>query len=676
MLMLNKIEHSSGNPYPLGATKHKNGWNFAIYAKEIKSISFLLFDIDSNSIVNEILLDTERNRTGNVWHLLISNLPEQPIGYAYSVTYPNEDKQLPPHILSDPFAQAIHDPSAWGEEKGPFYPLALIPDFPLFDWEDDKSPHIPMKDSIIYEMHVRGFTQHQSSHVANHGSYLGIIEKIPHLVDLGVTAVELLPIHEFNECEYIRKNPISHENLYNYWGYSTVNVFSPMQRYASSNTPLAADYEFKAMVKALHKHGIEVILDVVFNHTAEGSILGPIFSYKGLDPNAYYMINSEGKYLDFSGCGNTFNCSNPIAIELIIQSLRFWVTERHVDGFRFDLATILMRDSNGNLALPSPLLKAITLDPILADIKLIAEPWDAGGLYRVGSFAEPGSRWAEWNGSYRDDIRSFIRGDSQAKNLFATRLCGSPDIYGGGLTPSASINFVTCHDGFSLNDLTSYNHKHNFINGENNQDGTNDNRSWNCGTEGPSQDALIINTRQKQKRNFHVALMLSKGIPLVLMGDEYGHTKLGNNNTWCQDNELNWFLWDNLEENRSFYRFYKLLIQFRKNHPQLQKNSFLNEKDIIWHGSDGNAPKWDQDDKFVAYTLIDLLQQCDLYVAFNASKQDISVILPNAPKGKKWHWIVATHHTPPDDFYEETDSLPATSVIKMPAHSSVILKAL
>lgn len=663
----------SGTPYPLGATKQSNGWNFAIYAKETSSLSLILLDI-SASIVKEIPLDAQSNRTGNVWHILLANLPEKQLCYAYSVTYPKET-QLSPKILSDPFAKVLQGSHVWGKTKGPFYPLALLPDLPSFDWENDRSPQTPMKDTIIYEMHVRGFTQHPSSHVKHRGTYLGLIEKIPHLVDLGITAVELLPIHEFNECEYSRRNPSTHEQLYNYWGYSTVNFFSPMQRYASSDEPFAADHEFKTMVKALHKAGIEVILDVVFNHTAEGSILGPTLSYRGLDPNTYYIIDSQGHYRDFSGCGNTFNCNHPIAMELIIQSLRFWVTERHVDGFRFDLATIFMRDGHGDLALPSPLLNAITADPILSETKLIAEPWDAGGLYKVGSFALPGTRWAEWNGSYRDDIRSFIRGDSRAKNLFATRLCGSQDIYGKGLTPFASVNFVTCHDGFSLADLVSYNHKHNLANGENNRDGTNDNRSWNCGAEGPTEDLEIADIRQRQMRNFHVALMLSKGIPMLLMGDEYGHTKQGNNNAWCQDNELNWFLWDDLE-NIPFYRFYKKLIQFRKKHLQLNKDAFLTEKDIIWHGSDGNAPKWDQDNKFVAFTLVDSLHREDLYVAFNASDQDVSTTLPNSSKGKHWHWIVATHHNPPEDFYDELKSPLAQSKIAMPPYSSVVLKAI
>jgi isoamylase len=706
---LNEIIIASGTPYPLGASKQLIGWNFAICVKGITSLTFCLFNSNNFSPIARFKLDPERNRTGDVWHLFIDKLPGQ-LCYAYLATYP-EEQHLPPKLLSDPYAQVIHNTHTWGEEKIQPYPLALVPiphpfnletvvqddklmqDFDLesllkdcvnlssspavskFNWEDDKAPRTAMKDSIIYEMHVRGFTQDPSSHVKHRGTYLGIIEKIPHLLNLGVTAVELLPVHEFNECEYAKRTPLG-DRLYNYWGYSTVNVFSPMQRYASSGDPFAADIEFKTMVKALHKEGIEVILDVVFNHTAEGSILGPTFSYRGLDPHAYYMINSQGTYLDFSGCGNTFSCNHPIGLELILQSLRFWVVERHIDGFRFDLATIFLRDPEGRPMNPSPLLNAITLDPILAETKLIAEPWDAGGLYKVGSFAPPRSRWAEWNGSYRDDIRSFIRGDPHAKNLFATRICGSQDIYAAHATPCASINFVTCHDGFSLMDLVSYNDKHNFDNVEGNRDGTNDNRSWNCGAEGQTKDQNILAMRQRQIRNFHVALMISQGVPLVLMGDEYGHTKNGNNNAWCQDNEFNWFSWDQLEEKKSFYRFYKELIHLRKDHPQLRKGAFLTHQDIRWHGLDGNAPQWDRDDKFVAFTMIDPLDQNDLYIAFNAAPNEILNTLPNPPQGKRWYWIVATHNAPPEDFFAEADSPQAPTAITMLPYSAVILKAL
>ena len=654
---MTNIIFSSGTPYPLGVTPRDRGWNFAIYAKDVTSLSLCLFH-DDKSLFQEIPLDGNKHRTGNVFHIHAENLPDN-LSYGY---------RAGKRLLSDPFAKAIHCGNTWNEAKDALYPLGNVPSNIPFDWEDDRSPNVPAQDTVLYEMHVRGFTRHPSSNTPHAGTYLGIIEKIPHLHSLGVTSVELLPIHEFNECEYNRPNPLTHKPLCNYWGYSTVNTFSPMKRYASSNNPHAAVDEFKTMVKALHKQGIEVILDVVYNHTAEGSIQGPTYSYRGLDPHAYYMINPHGKYLDFSGCGNTFNCNHPVAIELIIASLRYWVTEMHVDGFRFDLATIFLRDPAGHLMPSSPLVNAITLDPILSSAKLISESWDAGGAYRVGSFAPAHSRWAEWNGHYRDDIRSFIKGDSHAKNLFATRLCGSQDMYGKGHSPCTSVNFVTCHDGFSLADLVAYNQKHNAANGEHNRDGTNDNRSWNCGVEGVTTNDEILALRQRQMRNFHVALMVSQGIPMVLMGDEYAHTKQGNNNAWCQDNELNWFLWDKLEQETAFHRFYRLMIQFRNVHPQLHTGHFLTDKDIVWHGLKPNIPEWDADNKFIAFELK------GLYIAFNANKEKATVTLPPASQGHAWHWVVATYNAPPDDFFEGPNTPPAPAEITMLPFSAIILK--
>lgn len=647
----------------MGVSLQRNGINFAVYAaEEIESLSLSLFSKDNTSL-EEIPLDPQTNRTGAVWHIEIEN-PPLPCQYAYRINGKTSENPL----LLDPYAYGVNTSHQWGlKEK--YSPLGEIVDpRETFAWEGDKAPNTPLKDSLIYEMHVRGFSNDSSSQVKHPGTYLGIIEKIPHLVDLGITAVELLPIHEFNECEYDRVNPYTGEQLYNYWGYSTVNTFSPMKRYASSDHLYAAQTEFKTMVKALHKHGIEVILDVVFNHTGEGSLLGPTLSYRGFDPRAYYIIDSKGKYLDFSGCGNTFNCSHPIASELILHSLRYWVYEMHVDGFRFDLATVFLRNQKGEPKETSSLIKAITADPILANTKLIAEPWDAGGLYRVGSFAPPQSRWSEWNGSYRDDVRSFIKGDAKAKNLFATRLCGSQDIYGRGHTPCTSLNFITCHDGFTLSDLVSYNTKHNMSNGEENRDGTQDNRSWNCGAEGVTKDKKIMELRSRQMRNLHVALMISQGIPMVLMGDEYGHTKQGNNNTWCQDNALNWFLWDKLDENGAFYRFYRLMIHFRKEHPQLCKGEFLSDQDIIWHGKEGKQPHWNNDDHFIAFTL---KGEHDLFIAFNASSKPVTVTFP---QGKyPWHWVVNTSSPSPNDFFEGRGPKAQPNIMMTP-YSAIILK--
>jgi len=645
-------EHiSRGTPLPFGASTQHDGVNFAVYSPGAESIALCLFTEGKEAPEKEISL----NRTGDVHHVRIGNLPKGLL-YAYKVD----------SLLLDPYARGVISHHQWGQTVQ-YHPLGKIPEYDLFDWEGDKHPDIAMKDLIIYEMHTRGFTKHPSGHVAHAGTFLGLIDKIPHLRELGVNAIELLPIHEFNECEYTRPNPKTHQPLCNYWGYSTVNYFSPMQRYASD--PHAAETEFKTMVKALHKNGIEVYLDVVFNHTAEGSAAGPTISFRGLAPHTYYIMDSKGKYLDYSGCGNTFNCNNPIVIELIIQSLRYWVSEMHVDGFRFDLASVFMRDESGHPIAKSPIVDAITADPILSKAKLIAEAWDAGGLFQVGAFAPPGTRWAEWNGLYRDDIRRFIKGDSKAKNLFATRLCGSQDMYGKGHSPCTSINFVTCHDGFTLADLVSYNHKHNQLNGEHNKDGTNENHSWNCGVEGSVTVSRVAALRERQMRNFHLALMMSQGIPMVQMGDEYGHTKHGNNNTWCQDNELNWFLWDELEKNTDFYRFYKMMIAFRKQHPQLCKGTFLTDKDITWHGVKPFTPEWEADNKFIAFTLD------GLYVAFNASSHDMNVAFPPPPEGKQWHWIVATHYLPPTDFFERKDAPPAGAGTVMPTHSAIVLES-
>lgn len=658
--MYQSCEFFRGYPLPLGTSWQDLGINFAIYAKDVESMSLCLFQKGKKIPEKEIPL----SRTGNVWHTQGFNLPEETL-YAYCPTYSSPHHHHATFLL-DPYARGVSSHLHWGQSTD-YFPLGRIQTNKLFDWEEDEFPLIPMKDLIIYEMHVRGFTRHPSSEVENPGTFLGIIEKIPYLKELGVNAIELLPIHEFNECEYTKQNPITHQTLYNYWGYSTVNFFSPMERYSTGQA--AALNEFKTMVKALHKNGIEVILDVVFNHTAEGPLNAPTISFRGLDPHSYYIVDSKGKYKDFSGCGNTFNSNNPITLELIIEALRFWVADMHVDGFRFDLASVFMRDENGNPVSKSRIVDAITADPVLSSTKLIAEAWDAAGLFQVGSFAPPGTRWCEWNGLYRDDVRIYLKGDSKGKNLFATRLCGSQDLYGKGKTPIASINFVTCHDGFTLADLVAYHHKHNIPNGEENRDGTNDNRSWNCGVEGVTENSKILTLRERQMRNFHLALMISQGIPMLLMGDEYGHTKNGNNNSWCQDNELNWFLWDELEKKNDFYRFYRLMIQFRKTHPQLKKEIYLTDGNIVWHGVKPFVPEWNNDNKFIAFTLE------GIFVAFNASGHDMPLTFPPPPEGKKWHWIVATHYMSPNDIFEVDKAPPAGESTVLPPHSAMLLEA-
>ena len=428
------------------------------------------------------------------------------------------------------------------------------------------------------------------------------------------------------------------------------------------------------MVKALHSNGIEIILDVVFNHTAEGDERGPVMSFKGLGNSCYYLLDKNGQYHNFSGCGNSLNANHPIVHEFIIDVLRYWVTEMHVDGFRFDLASALTRDINGEPQMMAPLIQAITHDPILSHVKLISEPWDCGGLYQVGTFAPETLRWSEWNGKYRDSIRQFIKGTPYTQNIFSMRICGSEDLY-HPRNPCSSINFITSHDGFSLADLVSYNTKHNLANGEDNRDGSNDNDSWNCGVEGETSDPIILQLRDRQMKNFHLALMISQGVPMLAMGDEYAHTKLGNNNTWCQDNELNWFLWDQITQHAAFHRFYKLAIQFRKDRPYLRRTSFLTDKDIFWHGMQPYNLNWHRETPFVAFTLIDHDHKKNLYVAFNSSNDHCKIQFPEPPPGTQWVWLINTANPSPFDFFDPSAKNVATAdVFEMVHHSAIVLE--
>jgi isoamylase/glycogen operon protein len=523
-------------------------------------------------------------------------------------------------------------------------------------------------------MHTRSFTQHGSSKVNHPGTFAGILEKIPYLKKLGINAIELMPIFEFNECEIDTKNPKTQETLKNVWGYSTINFFAPMNRFSAQSNWTGAIDEFRTLVKELHKQKIEVILDVVYNHTAEGGRKGPSFSFRGIDNAIYYMLNSDGDYLNFSGTGNTFNCNHPVVAQLIVDSLRYWVAELHVDGFRFDLASILTRSENGT-PLPSPfVVDAITNDPILANVKLIAEAWDAGGLYQVGSFPGQG-QWCEWNGKFRDTVRKFIKGTDDVSGEFAWVMCGSQHIYGHDRRPYHSINFVTAHDGYSLNDLVSYQDKHNEENGEDNRDGANDNESWNCGIEGPTDDLKILSLRNRQMRNLHTALMLAIGTPMLLMGDEYGHTRNGNNNTWCQDNELNWFLWDEWEKNQEFVRFYELLIRFRHQHPILKRSEFLSDREVAWHGLMPLKPNWGKENRFLAYTLKNQKLKQPLYIAFNSYFEPVTITLPNPPAGKKWYRVIDTALPSPQDFLEDPTSAPLDHTYTMRDHSALVAKA-
>lgn len=669
-----------GHPFPYGATKEANGINFALVSPQASRVTLLLLDPVKKETLAALKLDPQIHRTGNVWHIFVETKKDVPLSYAYQVETDSTSPQESSITYLDPYAKAVDSSVAWSTlccgDQASYHPSGLILPLQNFDWENDHPLQIPVKDLIIYEMHVRGFTQDPSSKVKAPGTFLGVIEKIPHLLELGINAVELMPVHEFNECEYRLQNPLVHKNLYQYWGYSSVNFFAPMNRFAFDQRPGKVIQEFKLMVKELHKNGIEVILDIVLNHTNEGNESGPANSFKGIDKSIYYQLSPEGNYLNFTGCGNTFNVNHPVTQQFLLDVLRYWVVEMHVDGFRFDLASIFYRGVQGEILSRSPLIEAISQDPILSHTLLIAEPWDAVGLYQVGHFYPKGTRWSEWNASYRDTVRRFIKGNPNLKAKLASRLSGSQDIY-SSQAPTCSINFIVAHDGFTLHDLVSYNQKHNLANGENNHDGLNDNDSWNCGYEGVTQKQEVIKLRERQMRNFHLTLMLSQGIPMLLMADEYAHTKKGNNNTWCHDSELNWFLWDKLLEKKDFFRFYKNLIHFRKQHSLLRKGSFLTKADVTWWSKDGNPVLWDKDTHFLAFTLHDIQHHEDLFIAFNAQNEYLRIKIPDFNDKKRWHLIVDTANEPPEDFFETGhEPILVMDTYTMQPFSSMLLKKL
>lgn len=683
-MIANPLKTSAGYPLPYGATPKPGGINFALVSKHASSVTLQLYDFENNQPIGEVTLKPEVNKTGDVWHIFIAIDENKPLSYSYHLNGPTQNPQLhyfnPTKSLLDPYANNIKSPIIWGTlcsgDKESYHPPGVICTPPTFNWENDRSPQIKDKDLIIYEMHVRGYTQHPSSEVQTRGTFLGVIDKIPHLLELGINAVELMPIHEFNECEYQVKNPNVHERLYQYWGYSTANFFTPMNRYAASNDAGKAVNEFKNMVKALHKNGIKVILDIVLNHTNEGDETEPINSFKGIDSCVYYMMDQEGKFLNFTGCGNTVNTNHPLVQKFILDVLHYWVLEMHVDGFRFDLASIFNRGTKGEVLFRSPILESISQDPILSKTLLIAEPWDAVGLYQVGGFYSEEIRWSEWNAHYRDTVRQFIKGTPNFKGKFASCIAGSQDIY-SSRSPTSSINFLVCHDGFTLRDLVSYNQKHNLSNGENNHDGLNDNLSWNCGKEGFTSDPKVEQLRERQMRNFHLALMMSQGIPMLLMGDEYAHTKKGNNNTWCHDNELNWFLWDELQKNASFYRYYRKLIEFRKQCSILRLGRFLTDEDIVWLGANGQKVLWDKETQFLAFVLFDKETGKDLYCAFNAQNVAVDIVLPELKENQQWHLIIntanETNHEACQDYYDEGERPIIQKELHMLPYSSVLL---
>jgi glycogen operon protein len=679
-----------GSPHPLGATSGDGGVNFSLFSIHATGVQLLLFaSHDAPSAFQVITLDPFVNKTFHFWHVLVRGLPAGS-HYAYRVEGPSDapsgQRFNPKKVLIDPYARGNTN-ELWNRASGctPDDNVAtsmrsVVIEPSGYDWEGDEPLRRPMEETIIYEMHVRGFTQSPSSGSAHPGTFSGIIEKIPYLAELGVTAVELLPVFDFDETAAI--NVVNGKALTNYWGYSTMGFFAPQSNYCVSPEQGNHLQEFRDLVKALHRAGIEVILDVVFNHTDEGNHLGPTFSFKGIDNRTYYFLVPWDLryYMDFTGTGNTFNCNHPIAQKLIVECLRYWVREAHVDGFRFDEGSILTRGEDGMPLEHPPVVWEIELDDELAAAKVIAEAWDAAGLYQIGHF--PGDRWAEWNGRFRDDIRRFVKGDPGVIGAVASRLAGSADLYqANGDLPITSINFVTCHDGFTLNDLVSYDTKHNEANGESNRDGIDGNLSWNCGVEGDTTDQAIETLRNRQVRNFAVLLLLARGVPMLTGGDEVRRTQRGNNNAYCQDNEVSWFDWRLAEQNRDLLRFWKQMIAFRKRHATLRLARFFsgaaNERgvpDVSWHGTKLNQPGWDDPHaNTLAFTLGGLAGGPDLHVMLNMFWQRLDFEMP-VIRGRQWAKAIDTFQPSPRDIAEAgSEALVTGATCPVEGRSIVVL---
>jgi len=660
---MNALLAGRGASAPLGATITDGGVNFSVFSKHATAIELLLFDDGSAARPAKVVpLDPDRHRTYHYWHAFIPGIgPGQVHAYrAHGPFAPERGLRFDGEkVLLDPYGLAVAVPETYSRRRacgpgdnGASAMKSVVADPGRYDWEGDVPLRRPFAETIIYELHVGGFTRHPGSGVPpeKRGTYAGLIEKIPYLQDLGVTAVELLPVFQFDPQD-------APDGRVNYWGYQPVSFFAPHHAYSSRKDPLGALDEFRDMVKALHRAGIEIILDVVFNHTAEGGRDGPTLNYRGLANDHYYILgNDRSQYADYTGCGNTLNANQPVVRRLIQDSLRYWVKEMHVDGFRFDLASILTRDGSGRPLPNPPVLWDIETDPLLAGTKLIAEAWDAAGLYQVGSFV--GDTWQEWNGRFRDDVRRFLKGDDGTASRVAMRLLGSPDIYGHEEREAEqSINFVTCHDGFTLNDLVSYNHKHNEANGEGNRDGSADNMSWNCGAEGPTDDKAIEALRTRQVKNFFALLLISAGTPMLLMGDEVRRTQGGNNNAYCQDSEIGWFDWGLLAQHPDVHRFVKLLNAFRQRRDVLVEGSTLSLNELLrrakieWHGVALHRPDWSDPSHSLAFTFRSLRSRFLLHGMLNAYWEPLTFELPPVPGGlqQPWRRWIDTSLPSPDD---------------------------
>jgi glycogen operon protein len=658
------ISVTAGQPSPLGATVSDGGVNFSLFSRTAGGVELLFFDReDAAKPSRSVALDPVRNRTYHYWHTFVRGVKPGQL-YAYRVHGPNDPASGlrfdPVKVLLDPYGRGVVTPKGYTPEaarkpgdNAATAMKSVVVDSSAYDWEGDAPLRRPSARTVVYEMHVRGFTHNPNSGVKEQirGTYAGLAEKIPYLKDLGVTAVELLPVHAFD--------PLAcPPGLVNYWGYQPVNYFSPHPQYSSRRDPLGPVNEFRDMVKALHRAGIEVILDVVFNHTAECGGDGPTLCYRGIDNPTYYILEDSGsRYADYSGCGNTLNANHPVVRRMIVDSLRYWVSEMHVDGFRFDLASILSRASDGRPLPNPPVLWDIESDPALAGVKLMAEAWDAAGLYQVGSFV--GDAWKEWNGRFRDDARDFFRGGPGSLRRFADRLVGSHEVYGHkGREAEQSVNFVTCHDGLTLNDLVSYNEKHNEANGENNRDGANDNRSWNCGVEGPSDDPAVEELRNRQVKNFHAVTMLSIGVPMFVMGDEVRRTQRGNNNAYCHDDESTWFDWSLLEKHADVHRFVKLMLARRvlrdvaHEEQRVSLTEWIARANKAWHGVKVNQPDWGDDSHAIAFGAELRHEKLAFHLILNGYWEPLDFELPPTAGGGPWRRWIDTSLPSPQDIVE------------------------
>jgi glycogen operon protein len=674
-----------GRSWPVGATLDGAGVNFSIWSRHATAADLCLFDRAEDARPSRtIRLDPAAHRTYHYWHAHVAGLgPGQLYGWRIHGPYdPAQGHRFDGQkLLLDPYARAVAVPSSYdrkaaarrGDNAGKAM-KGLVVDLSRYDWEGDRPLRRASPHTVIYEMHVRGFTFHESSGVAagRRGTFAGLMDKIPYLQDLGVTAVELMPVLQFDVQDAVG-------GLTNYWGYSPVSFFAPHVPYAAAGSPLGALDEFRDLVKALHRAGIEVILDVVFNHSAEGDEKGPTLSLRGLDNRAYYILDGYRRYANFTGCGNTLKANHPVVRRLTLDALRHWVSEMHVDGFRFDLASVLSRGTDGHPVKNAPAVWDIESDPVLAGSKLIAEAWDAAGLYQVGHFV--GDSWKEWNGKFRDDVRSFLRGDPGRVSHFANRLLASPDLYEQKQRePEQSVNFVTCHDGFTLNDLVTYEVRRNEANGEENRDGSSHELSWNCGVEGPSDDPAVERLRNRQVKNFLAVNLLSAGVPMILMGDEMRRTQRGNNNAWCQDNDISWLDWSLRKVHADVHRFLRRLIRLRSSvHPDPRRSGtltqFLRHARIAWHGVKLCEPDWGEQSRSLAVTFQEPDGPALAHVMVNAWSEPLDFELPRVEQG--WRLMVDTFLPSPDDIrtWEEAAVLETGSYLVNP-HSFVFLAAL